>query len=73
MCTPSFATQQEGGEVEEVYDGLLGVLVTAVCDSFIDAVENRVQYASEMRVKFKWDDVRHFWVEESRATLCNDC
>jgi hypothetical protein len=50
MCTPSFAAQQEGGEVEEVYDGLLGILVASVCDSFIDLVEYRVQNASEMRV-----------------------
>ena len=40
LCVPpSFAAQQEGGEVEEVYDGLLGILVASVCDNFIDLVE----------------------------------
>ena len=46
MCAPSFAAQQEGGEVEEVYDGLLSILVTAVCDSIVDTVKYRVEYAS---------------------------
>ena len=73
MCPPSFAAQQECGEVEEVFDGLLDILFASVFDSIIDLAEYRVQNTSEMRVQFQWDDVRHFWVEERRVTLCNDC
>ncbi len=38
-----------------MYDGLLGVLVTAVCDGFIDFEEYRVEDAGEMWVQVKWD------------------
>jgi hypothetical protein len=50
MCTPSFAAQQECGEVEEVFDGLLDILFASVFDSIIDLAEYRVQNTSEMRV-----------------------